>query len=38
LKEGKKFAIGPWWIQIEELVDDPILLEFINALEHKFYK
>jgi putative hydrolase of HD superfamily len=34
-KEGH-FAIDPWWIQIEELVDDPALLEFMKALEKKF--
>ena len=34
--EGKKFAMKPWWIQIEELVDDPILMDFIKALEKKF--
>lgn len=37
-KKEKKFAIGPWWIQIEELVDDPVLLEFIKALDKKFHK
>lgn len=37
-KESKKFAIWPWWVQIEELVDDPILLEFNKFLENKFHK
>ena len=36
-KNKKDFAMGPWWIQIEELIDDPILLEFIQALEKKFH-
>jgi putative hydrolases of HD superfamily len=36
-KKGKKFAIAPWWIQIEELIDDPIILEFTHALEQKFH-
>lgn len=33
----KEFALKPWWVQIEELVDDPILLEFIKTLEKKLY-
>ena len=36
-QEGKSFAIKPWWIQIEELVDDPVLLEFMAVLEKKFH-
>jgi putative hydrolase of HD superfamily len=38
LKENKKFSVEPFWIQIEELVDDPILLEFINSLEKKIHR
>ena len=37
-KKGKKFKIEPWWIQIEELIDDPTLLEFMRALEKKFHR
>ena len=37
-KKNKQFAIKPWWVQIEELVDDPILLEFLEALEEKFHQ
>lgn len=37
-KKGEQFAIEPWWIQIEELVDDPILLEFIKVLDKKFHQ
>ena len=37
-EKDKQFAIEPWWIQIEELVDDPILLEFLKALEKKFHQ
>lgn len=37
-EKGKKFRIEPWWIQIEELVDDPVLLEFIKFLEKRFHK
>jgi len=36
-QEGKQFAIGPWWIQIEELIDDSILLEFMDVLEKRFH-
>jgi len=36
-KKEAKFAIGPWWVQIEELIDDPILLEFIHTLEQEFH-
>jgi len=36
-KKNKQFAIEPWWVQIEELVDDPILLEFLKSLEKKFH-
>jgi putative hydrolase of HD superfamily len=34
----KQFAIEPWWIQIEELVDDPILRKFIDNLAEKFHR
>ena len=37
-KKDKPFAIGPWWVQIEELVDDPLLLKFIKVLDKKFHK
>jgi len=36
-KNKKNFAMGPWWIQIEELIDDPVLLEFMKTLEDKFH-
>ena len=36
-KKGEQFAIEPWWIQIEELIDDPTLLEFMKVLEKKFH-
>ncbi len=36
-KGKKKFAIGPWWVQIEELIDEPVLLEFLAALDKKFH-
>ena len=34
----KQFAIKSWWIQVEELVDDPTLFEFMQVLEKKFCK
>lgn len=37
-EKGEKFMIEPWWIQIKELIDDPILLEFMNVLDKKFHK
>jgi putative hydrolase of HD superfamily len=37
-KKDGRFAIGPWWIQIEELVDNPVLLEFLQALESRFHQ
>lgn len=37
-EKDKKFAIESWWIQIEELVDDPTLLEFLQELEKKFHR
>ncbi len=37
-KGAKNFAIWPWWIQIEELIDDPILIEFMKTLEKKFHQ
>ena len=36
-EKRKKFKISLWWIQIEELVDDPVLLEFMKTLEKKFH-
>lgn len=36
-KKEKEFAISPWWVQIEELIDDPLLLEFADALGEKFH-
>jgi putative hydrolase of HD superfamily len=37
-QKDKKFPIDPWWIQIEELVDDPVLIEFIKEMEKKFHR
>lgn len=37
-KENKKFPIKPWWIEVKELVDDPLLLKFIDKLDKKFHR
>jgi putative hydrolase of HD superfamily len=37
LEEGEQFPLAPWWIQMEELVDDPLLLDFTNRLDKQFY-
>lgn len=37
-EKNKQFTIGPWWVQIEELVDDPLLLKFIDTLDKKFHQ
>lgn len=35
-KRDKKFPISSWWVQIEELVDHPDLIEFMVSLEKAF--
>jgi len=35
--ENKKFPITPWRIEIKEIIDDALLLEFIKELEKKYY-
>ena len=37
-RRDKQFAIEPWWMQIEELIDDSVLIEFTAALEKKFHR
>jgi len=37
-EQNKQFEMEPWWIQIEELVDDPILLEFMEVLPKRFHR
>ncbi len=32
-KRDKDFPTRPWWEHVEEVVDDPILLEFIREIE-----
>lgn len=36
--KDKKISIKPWWTEIEELVDNPILLKFIDTLDKKFHR
>ena len=36
-KAGEKLEFAPWWVQIEELIDDPVLLELMKDLEKKFH-
>ncbi|MCD6271142.1 HD domain-containing protein [bacterium] len=37
-KRDKKFPIMPWWIEIKERVDDPLLLKFVDELDRYFSK
>lgn len=34
----KDFPIGPFWVEVKELIDDPELIRFIKALDKYFYK
>ena len=36
-KKDKDFPIIPWWIEIKEIIDEPILLDFISELDKKFH-
>lgn len=37
-EKKKNFAIGPWWVQIEELIDDPTLFQVMEALDKRFHQ
>ena len=37
-KQNKKFPTRPWWQHAEEVVDDPILLEFLKEIEKEELK
>jgi len=37
-KKDKKFPIMPWWIEIKERIDDPLLLKFVDELDRYFSK
>lgn len=34
----KKFPTKPWWIHAKEVVDDPVLLEFMRILDKRFQR
>lgn len=36
-KKFKNPPLAPWWLWAREFFDDPILLEFMDALEKKFH-
>lgn len=35
-KKDRKFPIVPWWINIKEQIDDPLLLKFLEELDKEF--
>ena len=37
-RDNKKIPLKPYWIQAEELHDDPVLLEFIEQIDKEFHK
>ncbi len=37
-RSNKKLPLKPYWIQAEELHDDPTLLEFIREIDKEFHK
>ncbi len=37
-RSNKKLPLKPYWIQAEELHDDPTLLEFIREIDREFHK
>jgi len=37
-KSNKDFPQKPWWLQIRELIDEPILLDFIKEMDKEFHK
>lgn len=37
-EQDKSFSVKSWWVQIKEVIDDPLLLKLVEALEKKFYK
>jgi len=37
-KESKRRPHKSWWIGTREIIDDPVLLEFMDALEKKFHQ
>lgn len=37
-KKDKCFPQKPWWLQIRELIDEPVLLDFIKEMDKEFHK
>lgn len=37
-KETKKRPYNSWWIGTKEILDDPVLLKFLEVLEKKFHR
>ena len=37
-KKNKSLSQTSWWDQVRELIDDPVLLKFIEEMDNKFHK
>lgn len=37
-RDDKKFPQKPFWVQADELHDDPVLLKFIEQVDEEFHK
>ena len=37
-KKHKGLPQKPWWLQVRELIDEPVLIEFIEEINKKFHK
>lgn len=35
-KKDRSFPVIPWWVDIKERIDDPLLLKFMNELDKEF--
>ncbi len=35
-RENRKFPIALWWVEIREIVDDPVLVQFLKELDKSF--
>ena len=36
-KTNKNFPQKPWWSQIRELIDEPVLLDFVGEMDKEFH-
>ena len=36
--KNPNMAQGPWWLQARELIDEPVLLDFIKEMDKEFHK